>query len=242
MEVKDFLDNCYNNISNKEISIQSEIYYSIIQIKKENPDLCNYSQSIYIDIKKFIKNYFDSVEEKDHGYDFIDTKKIINSVEAEYVPSARLELYSFTIRLIKSKNQDELVDEINKKRILTKFEFILHKKSIFKYPEGVFLISSYNIFTIAISLFLLSLVGVIIVQEAPLKYFELFSFEYENFCKIDPVNQFLNIIAKPLGLADKFKIIPLNVSGVFLLITFKLIYLSIVVNFLYEKVKDNLIR
>ena len=104
------------------------------------------------------------------------------------------------------------------------------------------IISSYNFFTILLSLFILSLFGLLIEQNSIFNCFGLFNFEYESFCKIEILNQFMNIVAKPLGLAENFKIIPLNVFAVFMLITFKCIYLGIVVNFMFAKIKDNLIR
>lgn len=242
MTIEELLENSYIGISEKETNQKSEIYYSILQIKNENRDFCDLEQSIYKDIKKFIINYIDCVEEKDFGYDFIDINKIINSIEIETSPNARIELYSFSVRLLKSKNHDELVDKLLKKRILSKFEHTLCDKSWYNGIKALLIISSYNFLTILLSLFVLSLFGLLIEQNSIFNCFELFNFEYESFCKTEILNQFLNIVAKPLGLAEKFKIIPLNIFAVFMLIIFKCIYLGIVVNFMFAKIKDNLIR
>jgi hypothetical protein len=242
MPIENLIKDSYNDIKSKDTNLKSEIYFSIIQIKSENPDFVNIEQSMYKDIKLFILNYVNSVEKKDFGYDFIDIKKIITSIELETSSNAKYELYSFSIRLLKSKNHDNLIDELLKKRVLAKFELTLCEKKWYSWIKAILVISTYNFFSILLSLFFLSLIGMLLMQSCFIDAFGIFNFEFDVFSENQIINEFLNIIAKPLGLAENFKIIPKNAIATLLLIFFKCIYLLIAVNFMFEKIKDNLIR
>lgn len=242
MVIQSILEHSYSGLEDKLVQQKSEIYYSILQIKKENIEYKDVFQSIYIDVKCFVINYINSVEQKDFGYDFIDINKIINSIEVEDSANARFELYSFAIRLLKSMNHDELVEPLLKRRILSNFDLTISGKGVFNKIKALFIISTYNFFSIFMSLLLISLIGLLLEQDSMINCLGIFEFRYESFSNVKLLNQFLNIVAKPLGLAENFKIIPLNVFAVILLIIFKCLYLAIVVNFMFSKIKDNLIR
>jgi hypothetical protein len=139
-------------------------------------------------------------------------------------------------------NHDELITPLLRKRTIARFHLTICNKSFLSKIKAIFIISSYNFFSIFLSLVVLALVGLLLEQDSIFKFFGIFEFVNERFSETKLLNQFLNIIAKPLGLAENFKIIPLNVFAVLVLIIFRCLYLALVVNFMFSKIKDNLIR
>jgi hypothetical protein len=146
------------------------------------------------------------------------------------------------INASKSLLSEAIIDELLKKRVLAKFELTLCEKKWYSWIKAILVISTYNFFSILLSLFFLSLIGMLLMQSCFIDAFGIFNFEFDVFSENQIINEFLNIIAKPLGLAENFKIIPKNAIATLLLIFFKCIYLLIAVNFMFEKIKDNLIR
>ncbi|SHJ20918.1 hypothetical protein [Flavobacterium terrae] len=232
------LNSAYQQINTDGNTIDSNVYFTIIQIKKDNPSLGNYEQSIYKDIKLFITAYLESTHQEDFGYDFIDLDKLHYAIDAEQTNRARYQLCYFCARALKSSNHEELAESILKRakkfQILIEFE----KKGFLNYWKALLILSAYNFFTIFLTIIFLSLFTLILVQDAPIEWFELFSFEYEQFSPNKLFNAFLNIWAKPFGLAENFKVIPLNVRGIIILILLKILYIVFIVNYLLEKTKE----
>jgi len=237
MEISAILDSAYLQ-ANATIGIDSEVYFTIIQIKNEEPNYKNYSQSIYKDIKLFISSYIDSLQQEDFGYDFIDLDKLCVAITMEKSNAARFELVNYCIRKLKSSNHDELADKIIDKRTWFKFLKTIEERKIGSYFDAILIISAYNFYTILTTMLILSCLTTIMLQNAFFKIFELYSFEYEKFSNNENFNKILNIWAKPFGFAEKFKVIPLNEIAVILLIVLKITYFVFIANYLLEKTKQ----
>lgn len=242
MLIIEILNNAYNAISDSDTNKNYEAYFSIIQIKKENIELTDSQQSIYLDIKYFIDNYILSAGFRDYGYDNLDLDKIYFAINSENSIEAKYELINHTIRKLKFYSYDDLADEIKTKKLKLKLDLVLKQKHILKYFEALLILTSFNLLSIFISLFLLLLISLALMQNAFFEIFEFYEYTYEPFSKNHYINQLLNIIAKPIGLAENFKIITLNEISIILLIFLKLLYLLIVTNYLYEKMKENFIK
>lgn len=242
MVIKDILNKAYEAISENDTNKNYEACFSIIQIKKENIELLNHQQSIYLDIKHFIDNYIISASFRDFGYDNLDLNKIYFAINSENSIEAKYELINHTTRKLKLYYYDDLAEEIKLKKLKLKLELILKKKRITKYFEALLILTSFNLLSIFISLFILLLVILALMQNAFIEKFELYEFTYESFSKNDLLNQLLNVMAKPIGLAENFKIKSLNEISIILLILLKSLYLLIVSNYLYVKIKENFIK
>lgn len=219
---------------------KSDGYFTIIQIKSENTFFLDFEQNIYKDVKLFINEYIQSVQLEEHGYDSIDVNKILLAIDAVRGIRAKHQLCNFLLRALRGGNYDDLISIVEKRKRKYYFYLKLRERRVKSFLQAIFTLSSYSLLSIIITIFFLSLITLLLIQDAPIDTFALFSFKYENFCDNHIVNQFLNIWAKPFGLAEEFKIIPLNPFGIILLILLKMLYLIFIVNYLMEKAKEGM--
>lgn len=224
---------------NSDNHLKAGLYFSIIQIKKNNPSLCNVGNSIYIDAKRFISIYIRSVEERDLGYDIIDTNKILKCINLIGDTHEQLLLAQNTYRLLKTSGFDEESKKL-KKIINSKKTNLIKNQSYYfgKYLKLLLHLSTYNIFTILSTISFLFLISFIVLLPAPFENWQYFKVIYHTYSDIFIINHFVNVLTNVFGIESNFKIETGSLFGIFSIITIKLFYLIFIVNYLYKKVID----
>lgn len=231
----------YKKISTIESSnhLKAGLYFSILQLKKNIPTLRNVGNSIYIDAKRFISIYINSIEERDLGYDIIDTNKILKCIELVEDNHEQFLLAQNSYRLLKTGGFEEESKKLKKIVNIKKSSLLKNEPFCFsKYIKLMLHLSTYNIFTILFTVFLLFIVTFIVLLPAPFEKWEIYKVTYHSYSEVFIVNHFVNILTSLFAIDNQFKIEPNSLFGVFSLITLKLFYVIFIVNYLYKKVID----
>jgi hypothetical protein len=216
-----------------------EILNNIIQIKRRLLIDFNEELDIYLDIKKFIKEYILSIEEGRYGYDIIRVKRIL-----EYIGfvknEAKVSLFYFTKRLLIHYGFDDefKVIETSMKKIEIKLLFENFRFS--KLFKLFYLISTYNTITILLVIFLIILVGWIIILPAPEWSNVLFKVEIANYTEELWLNYLLNYIGGLLKINNQYKIMPINPIGVIILAFGRIFVVLFLVNVLLRELNNKL--
>lgn len=227
------IENRINGLSESN-SNKANLIYSLIQLKL-NSDRTSTSESVYIDVKNFIKVYIISIENKDYGYDVLDTKKIIKAIS--FLPNInnQYKLLQYAYRNLKA-------DEFEEESLIIKNKLNRIKTSILNSNNKFFYSfihqCSFSVKTISISMFILFAITAIIFLPAPHESMELYNIKYENYDSNFYVNHVLNIMSKIAGINNKFTIETSSIVGLISLIFLKFLYVIFIMNFLYEKMKD----
>lgn len=92
MNIKETLDNLYDRIVSSEHKQVAYCLYDIIQLKMVAPELMNYNNSFYKDIKEFIHHYILAVELEGYGYDSVSIDKVLHAIRflSEYNEKSKL--------------------------------------------------------------------------------------------------------------------------------------------------------
>lgn len=83
IDFTDALDVEYSKIEGNsiELKLQRDVLYNIIDVKRKN-NLPDYRQSLYLDIKQYLKADTEIRSNLDYGYDQTDIDKIKECVES----------------------------------------------------------------------------------------------------------------------------------------------------------------
>lgn len=235
------IEELYVKISNIEYDnhLKAGLYFSIIQLKRSDVSNCEFGNSIYLDAKNFISVYINSVEDRDLGYDIIDTNKIIKCINLCGNTQEQYRLAQNAYRLLKTKGfEDESC--ILKKTINSKKTELI-KKSPFctnKYIKLLLHLSTYNLYTIILAISFIFFISFIVLLPAPFANWQIFHITYHHYSNSFIINHFINILTNVFGIESTFKIETNSLFGILSIITIKLFYLVFIVNYLYKKVID----
>lgn len=227
----------YSKVSDALDGNKVDLYFAIIQLKNADPNLRNIKQSKYIDIKCFINFYIRSRVKRDFGYDIIDANKIIRAIDFSDSPKEKHELYIWTIRILKKNHFESESEYISLRIRQIKLEIILsQRKSLVCYAKAFMHLTSYNFWTIFITLLFLFTLSYLLLLPAFDDRFVLFDIKYQIYSSNFYFNHFLNMLAKTFELSRDIKIIPQNWLGVLLLVLLKAFYLIFIINYLYKNI------
>lgn len=217
-------------------NLKAELLFSIIQLKSIKTSCYNLEQSIYCDIKSFIIAYITSIENRDYGYDKINTQKFITAVKASSNSKEKYELLLFLNRLLSKHGLQEECKNLKCELNIAKKQVILDFDSGFKKWMRLLLhYTSYNVSAIILTLIIVYLVSTILFLPTNNINISLFSITYDHYSNNHLVNHFLNTLGGVFGIKDEFKVIPINPIGLSLLVLFKLFYIIFIINYLYKR-------
>lgn len=215
------------------------LYYSIIQIKYADQQSANVRNSIYLDAKNFINIYIKSIDNRDLGYDIIDVDKIKKSIRFCENTSEQYQLSLLAYRLLKAKGYE---DESKKMKAFVneKKTRLLYSKpyKLGKYFNLILQLSTYNLFSIIITIVFLIIFSFIIFLPAPYDDWEIFKITYHNYSSNFLLNHFVNITSNLFAVDNDFKVETNSIIGIITLISIKFFYILFIVNYLYKKVID----
>ena len=241
MDIKKLYDKISTIDSNNHL--KAELYFSIIQLKKNIPTLANDGNSIYVDAKIFISTYIDSIEERDLGYDIINTDKILNCIEFVENPHEQLLLAQKSYRLLMNGGFEE-ESKLLKKIVNVKKTSLLKSKPfcLSKYMKLLLHLSTYNLFTIIITLFILFLISCLVLLPAPSENWAVYEVTYHSYSEVFIINHFVNILSNVFAINNQFKIETSSLFGIFSIIILKVLHVVFklipVVHFMIIKVKS----
>jgi hypothetical protein len=229
------LKKLYTTYNDSKTFHRSEILYIILQIKKEDDNFKSYKQSLYLDIKKFIKFYIKSTDKKDYGYDKLNVEKIIKAIETSSSEKEKYELSLYASRLINLNGLEAELIEFTKYLNISKTKSLKKDTSLSSKIRLISHVASYKLSSIVSILIVVFFLSYLIFLPSKVELFQIFRMDYSNYADGFYLNHFLNLFSLAIGIESKNIIIPLNGFGVFVLAILKLAYILIILNFLYQK-------
>ncbi|PZX10892.1 hypothetical protein LX69_03278 [Breznakibacter xylanolyticus] len=237
MDIQKIYDKIYE--LEEDNHLKAGLYFSIIQIKKDNPLLSNEVNTLYLDAKKFISCYINSIEERDLGYDVIDTNKILKCINLLGDYQEQFQLAQNAYRLLRTKGFEDESKTLRTIMNQKKTQLIKSKPYFLgKYFKLILHLSSYSLSSIALSIFTIFIITYIVLLPAPIESWQNFSVVYHSYSDSFYINHMVNIITSLFGVTNDFKVETSNLTGIFTIMSIKLFYLVFIVNYLYKKFID----
>lgn len=209
--------------------------YNLISMKASVND----KDGIYKLTKLFIIYYVQVIKDADYGYDDFNFFKIKN-VLGHLNYKSQISILQFIISTMTKELPEyekewfvNFKNEIQIKEILEDFKFSRITKLISLY-------TGLNIWTLITALLIVYLLASLIFLPSPFDIFEIFEVKYEKYSSDFIVNHFLNILTLFADIDNDFKIIPLNWFATLLLVTGKVAFILMVVNFVYTKITNKM--
>lgn len=214
------------------------IYNNIIQLRGISPDE-GIRKPLYSDIKNYLRHSILAIEEPLQGYYEIKQKKIETIISLVSIDE-QLSLLNFLVRELKRNGYEEKFDWLS---LLIKKRKI---KQIWKRPSfrNFFLLlkelSTYNIFSILISILIIFTLYSILLLPAPSENWVCFNSKFNHYSDNKIVNHFINTLTSFCSIDNDFKSNPINIRGVLIEISFKLIVIVLILNYLLEELKSKI--
>ena len=126
---------------------------------------------------------------------------------------------------------------------ISEIEYLFKKNKILYLPKIMLLASGLNSFALVITFFVYFMFTFFILFPVEIPKFHVFEIKSFKFVEKKWCNHFVNILTLFSGINDSengFKIIPKNVYGVFILISGKVSFALVILNFIYKKLVDKL--
>jgi hypothetical protein len=215
-----------------------QLTHNIIELKKlsNNP---NTTKSIYLDCKSFLKLAVSSIDEPNFGYFNLNpekVKKIMSSLTTE----EKLSLQRNFMKDLKENGFEEnlgwLTSEIKRNEI----RYYIQNVSLKNICKLIATLSSFNVFTLAISIAIIFVVYSVILLPAPHASFAAFDVSFKKFSENNFLNHIANSFLLITSLDDDVKMQPTNLKGIAGLILIKAAIILFLLNFLLEEIKSKI--
>ena len=231
-KLKEKLDVEYQKLDSQKPREYADICYGIIGIKKENSLVERYKQSLYNDVKNFLKYYIKSFETEDYGYDIPNEDKVIKAINA-LSRKESLAMCRYTRVIFEKHGFDTTFIESKAKQL--KILIAWNEKHYTKY---LLLLSSYNVWTLFMSYMFYVCIVLIILLPAPIECFSILDVNLHEFTQNSPKNYLLNTLAIVSGSDFGQTVEPTGTRGMLLLLTGKIVFYLLITNFILKKLED----
>ena len=236
MTIKEILIEEYGKLGSAiSESEKSNILFNIVKLKTKSDQVDN----LYQDIKKFIDAYIESIKLADYGYDNFNYKKIEQLIEClpfNQQISILQYIISVTSREFPEHDRTWFVTRKHKSEI----DQIIENRDYLLYPKTVFLFLGQSITRLIVGLGLLFLLTSVLLLPSPIEGMAIFDVTYENYSQNAFLNHLMNVLTLFADIENNFKIEPINLTGLLLLILGKTVFITFIVNFLYFKISDKI--
>lgn len=155
MNIKETLDNLYDRIVSSEHKQVAYCLYDIIQLKMVAPELMNYNNSFYKDIKEFIHHYILAVELEGYGYESVSIDKVLHAIRFLSEYNEKSKLLQFTCLKLHKAGFDEEVDLIKSEQKKQLIQSVIHSPSYIERFKALLYCCFYNVWTILVMSLLL---------------------------------------------------------------------------------------
>lgn len=233
LQKEQFLQSEYGRLKKYQYSNNSQILFNIILAKRKF-DMLNYKNSLYIDVKRFVKSYVVAADNLDYGYDEIRLDKIKTACECLLERREQLSVYYTTRRLFYLRGYDCNVISF----MISKLECRIAWDEK-KYFKSVRLFVGLNFYALIIAYAIYAFIIFMVLQPAPIEIMELFSIELKEYSNNPTVNCLINSLAILTG-NDTIspQIIPNGFVGMALYCIGIFIFYVLIVNFIFKKLED----
>lgn len=235
MNAKDILNNAYSKIDSNDGKAYHHILFTIVNIKSENIHFINYKYPLYVEIKNFINEYINSVENRNYGYDMIRIDKISRAIECTSIYREQYELSLYAARLLQINGFEAEIVELKPKVDKYKTKVLKLNTSVTGRIRLFSHLCSYNLFTVFLILLFVFFISNLIFLPAPTESMTLFHINYMDYASNFYLNHVLNIFSLAIGLQSEQIVVPLNGWGVIVYALLKCAYILLIVNYLYQK-------
>jgi hypothetical protein len=232
---RQYLVNAYDKLSKSHLREESiQLLAVVIDIKLDNTSIQDVRNSLYLDIKRFISFYIRSKRVKDFGYEQIGTERLKEYLRCPCLSvEQQISLLTLTENLLNKSGYDSswITPIIRKTRL--KYAF---KKNKVKYA---LLLSSWNIWSIFISILFMFFMECIVLLPAPFQWMVICDFEKQQICENETLNHLLNVITLHFDCVSNSASISFTSCGLIVLVVWSLLYMVVGVNFLFKNLFAN---
>lgn len=208
-----------------------QVYAQIIEMKLEIESRHRYP--VYVDIKRWIKMYFEDYEMQDFGYDSFSIKRY-GPLISKLPVDQQISLYNYAANLCRRNDID--CSDISK--LLENVKMSLYRKNKRYFRLAMFYLGNhlwFTLLTICISVVILALL-LLPASNPDLIFFETNLLHLSN-------NSFINCILNSLLFFFDFEysdtlLAPVNTIGAIAYCLFKAMFILLILNYAYQKIAD----
>ncbi|MFK8299010.1 hypothetical protein ACI76O_11610 [Capnocytophaga cynodegmi] len=231
-KIKEFLDEQYKLLENKGSKQRAQILFNVIKVKHKYK-ITNYNQSLYLDIKSFLKDYISAAEYEDFGYDKPRLEKIEDIVD---LLSQRQKLFAFQAARRHFFIQGYDIDDINS--LIKKQEMVVACDSR-NYIKYFSLKIGSDLKSLLWGYFIYAVVTMLILLPAPFRWMAIFDIELKKYSSSPFWNYPLNTIGLLTGNESISPVVlPIGVVGLLVYSFGLILFYFLIANFLFKKLED----
>ena len=221
--------------TNKSPTEIVNILYNLIHLKNKVGRI----DQNYIDIKKFVDNYFEVLKISNYGYDSINYSKFEKLLK--FLPhKEQYEILRYSISVSTRELPEYNKDWFVARKHQAEIGKILNDKIFTQYPKAFFLYTGLSTGRLLVALTVFFVLVTAILLPAKFEKFAVFDVKYHNYNSNFLVNHFLNILTLFADLDNNLKIEPLNWWALILIIIAKVSFVLLIVNYIYRKIIDKI--
>jgi hypothetical protein len=212
-----------------------EIMNSIIQIKRRLlSNGCTSNLELFLDVKRFLKDYTLSLEEVKHGYDGLDFDTIFIYFNMFDEPE-QLSLAKYFIRILYINGFEKELKKVEDFKRSLEIRYYWSNKPLSNFLKLLYLLTTYNIWTIMLTMAIIIVLSSILILPSPDWMIPIFNTKTLHLSSSIYFNNLFNFIGNILGVNEAFKIEPLGLLGMIILIFGKLFIIVFVINILIKE-------
>ncbi|MCD8440902.1 hypothetical protein [Tenacibaculum finnmarkense] len=212
---------------------------NIVQFKLNETEYKKFHNDLSIDIKRYLNSLIELAENGARNYDIINEDKLMFLNEVSF--SDKIIYIDYFIRILEKSAFKEDIKTLQK----IKYESILKQswQNIWSFKSILNILiyfPLYNIYTLLVSLILITLITNLILLPAPFNFMSLlcFKIDYLTISSNYNYNHFLNVTSSLIGVNNKFSITPLDSKSMIILIFGKIFVFFYVVTLIFNKLTD----
>lgn len=236
-EIKTFIQSQYGDFySNNSIEKKVQILSVIIDSKIDSNDqtIVNLKNSLYLDLKRFVSLYLRNKRRKDFGYEDYNKNLLLEYVKCPWLTiEQQFRLLSYTQYLLETLSYESTWLNIHYRKLQLE---LAKEKNIVKY---ILLLSSWNIWTIIISIFILYFIECLILLPAPFHFMEWYSLQKVTLSSNCFINHLVNVLSLHFSCIDNSAKVSFTAPGILALVCWNLLYIVVGVNFLFKNLLSN---
>lgn len=234
-EILEYLAELYNEIGRhcpKEKQVQ--LLALIIDIKRNNLQIINSKNSLYLDVKNFIFVYLHNKRIKDFGYEDYDSELIRDYImNSNFNDGQKFKLLLYTRNLLSSLSYEYDWLEKHLKRVRLNLAFKNHK---FKW---ILLLSSWSPLTLIISILIIFIFECLFLLPAPAPWMSVCTIIPVHYSDCSFFNHILNVVSLHFDCIENSAKVEFHSWGIVGLVFGNLLYIIICVNFLFKNLFSN---
>lgn len=237
---KDYLDELYNEVHNTANNVSlCSLYSFIVQIKNECPELKDYRETLYVDIKHFIDEYVAniSLQERDFGYDVVNVEKIDKHIMICSIAKQRNELYRYASLALSSHGFHEESDHFKNSSLIGRSVSLLRTGNFMQKCRGTLSLIANNVWICIVTIVVVFIIHYMILLPVASSEHAVFLISYSGYSGNFYLNHLLNLLAYLFGVNDTLFCKPTGGTGILISVVLQLFYVLFGGSVLIETLK-----